>query len=150
LYWQFAKGEATADADYGDPLTTDDYALCIYDATPGRIFEASAPAGGLCSGSVAAGRPCWERAAAGARIIRYKDNARTPDGLDRMVLKVGDEGRTRIFLKGRGENLALPVLPLSLPVLVQLQGAHGECWEATYSAAGARRNDDRQFMGKAD
>ena len=31
LVWKWA-GEITAKADYGNPVTTDDYALCLYDA----------------------------------------------------------------------------------------------------------------------
>jgi hypothetical protein len=66
------------------------------------------------------------------------------------LLKPGREGKAKIIVKGRGKNLALPTLPLNLPLRVQLQADSGACWEATYSEAGVKRNTARGFKGKAN
>lgn len=44
----------------------------------------------------------------------------------------------------------LPALPLSLPQRVQLQAGSGQCWEATYSTAGQKKNTTTQFNGKGN
>jgi hypothetical protein len=40
----------------------------------------------------------------------------------------------KVVAKGKGPHVAFPTLPLSPPVLVQLQASNGNCWEATYLA----------------
>jgi hypothetical protein len=54
LSWKWVGGAATPESDYGDPLGTDDYALCVYD-DGALIMSASADAGGLCGK-----KPCWK------------------------------------------------------------------------------------------
>jgi cysteine-rich repeat protein len=129
LIWRWLKGSATAVADFGDPLTDDDYALCIYDESggPALVFEAAAPAGGMC-----AGHPCWKAVAQG---FAYDDPERTPAGLDTIALEAGGAGDARIAVTGKGASLVPPPLPLALPARVQLQATNGSCWEATFSAA---------------
>jgi hypothetical protein len=67
-----------------------------------------------------------------------------------MALKSGGDGKGKLLLKAKGENLTLPVLPLGLTLLVQLHAETGECWEATYSQAGVKNNSAQQFKGTAD
>ena len=47
ITWKWTKGAATTKAEFGDPLTSDDYALCIYDAGA-LVTSAVADAGGIC------------------------------------------------------------------------------------------------------
>ena len=47
-----AAGSATVKSDYGDPVTADDYVLCIYDA--GLLATLTAPFSGTC-----ARKPFW-------------------------------------------------------------------------------------------
>ena len=96
------------------------------------------------------GGACWVQARAGARALRYKSAAGLPDGVTRVVLKPGDAGGARITLKARGEYLGVPHLPLPLPLRVQLQGAHGPCWESRHTSVGVRRNDAQIFRGRAE
>jgi hypothetical protein len=150
LDWKWRKGQATSVADFGDPLADGDLALCLYDEsapTPVLILAVVAPANAGCS---AAAGECWVQGRAGARVLRYKNVAGEPDGLTRAVLKPGSDGTARITVKARGEHLKLPPLPLPLPLRVQFQAAPGPCWEAVYTAAGARRNDDEIFRGAAE
>ena len=79
--------------------------------------------------------------------FRYANDAGTPDGLRRVVLK---EGRARIRVNGMGVNLPLPSLPFVKDprVVAQLNAANGLCWEATYSTATV--NDQTMFKAKSD
>jgi hypothetical protein len=147
LLWKFTKGQETVLADFGDPLAGDDVSLCLYDestATPALVLRADAPAGGTCGT-----RPCWTPA--GSVGFRYKDPMRTPHGLVKVQVKAGAAGRSKMAVKGKGENLpALPPLPLALPSRVQLHAAGGACWEARYGGGGVLRNDATSFVGKSD
>lgn len=56
LVWRWRKGNAPI-SSFGDPLTSTEYALCIYDSSGGSAALArfmTVPPGGSCGG-----RPCW-------------------------------------------------------------------------------------------
>ena len=144
IVWKWIKGQTTELADFGDPATTGDYELCVFDesgALPTVLLSAIAPAGGMCASS-----PCWRPTSAG---FKYLDKENTPDGLDKIILKAGSDGGAKVVLKGKGENLSMPAMPVGTPVRVQLSGG-STCWEATYSAPGVRKNDGTLFKGKGD
>jgi len=150
VVWKWRKGAATSVADLGDPLVGDDYALCLYDESapiPRLVLAAAVPANDVCPES---GDGCWAQARAGARVLRYKSASGLPDGVTRVVLKPGDDGAARLTLQARGERLDPPILPLPLPLRVQLQGVHGRCWESRHTAAGVRRNDVQIFRGRPE
>jgi hypothetical protein len=87
---------------------------------------------------------------AGSVGYKYKDKDRTPDGLDQILLKSGDAGKSKVIVKGRGANLALPSpLDVELPVTVQLEAANGECWSASYFSVGVKKNEADIFKAKA-
>ena len=149
LTWTWAKGSLTNASDFGDPVNTDDYTLCIYqDATdaPEIVLRAKAPAGGTCGR-----RACWRGVGRppGAKGFKYANRYATPDGLTRIDLRPGPSGKSRVVVRGKGPSLRLPPFPLTLPVLVQLQSENGECWEAEYGASGIRKNDSQKLMGKS-
>jgi hypothetical protein len=151
LVWSWLKGQATDAAAFGDPLTTDSSALCIYDesgAASTLVFKATAPAGATCG----ANQACWRKLGKkgeGAGYA-YEDAAGASDGLAEMLLKPGANKKAQIAVTAKGKNLAVPPLPLALPARVQLQTTNGGCWEATYSAKGAKKNNARRFKAKAD
>jgi hypothetical protein len=66
-----------------------------------------------------------------------------------MTLKAGIDGRAKVMIKGKGENLSLSVLPLAQDerVSVQLSNSEGVCWSADYLAP-ALRNDSGQFKDR--
>src|SRR4029077_13101348 len=103
---KYIKGAATTLADFGDPLTSTDYTLCIYDssARPQPILFARAPAGGTCGT-----KPCWKTIKGG---FKYNDKLFTPDGVQRVLLKSGPATKTKTLVKGRGFALPMPTLPL--------------------------------------
>jgi len=57
-------------------------------------------------------------------------------------------GKGKIKVKGKGDNLSLPTLPLATPVRVQLVHTTPNCWEATFSAS--TRNDGEIFKASSD
>ncbi len=148
LIWKWIKGSATSKApDFGTPLTTTSYVLCVYDATSALISSAAAPAGGTCN--IASPTACWSDKPTG---FKYKDKDGTPDGLQQILLKEGIAEKAKISVKGKGSNLNTPPLfPLTQPVTAQLTNG-SVCWEATYSAP-ATKNElgpPGQFKDKAD
>jgi cysteine-rich repeat protein len=144
LAWRWKPGAETELADFGDPLTTTDYALCLYDAstTSQPVLEALAPAGGTCDG-----QPCWKEK--GEKGFDYRDKGLDPDGLQRIALRAGVDGKARVLVRGKGVNLPMPQLPLKAPVIVQLQASNGACWEAEYGGRFVVQNEERGFRAKA-
>ena len=54
LVWKWAAGAATTKAEFGDPLASDDFAVCVYD--DGELLASvTADHGGVCHG-----KPCWK------------------------------------------------------------------------------------------
>ncbi len=148
LTWKWIKGSATAKIpDFGTPLTSTDYLLCIYDGTSMLISKALAPASQLCNAS--SPRPCWADKPTG---FKYKDRDLTPDGLQQILLREGLTGSAKIIVKGKGLNLDMPPIPLIQPVTVQLINGDGVCWEAVYSAPATRNQmgPPGSFKDKAD
>jgi cysteine-rich repeat protein len=120
----------------GDPVSTDDYALCVFGPTGTVIFSATAPHGGVCRG-----RPCWKAQKSG---FAYADRDASRDGIAKLKLKSGDTWKPTAVVVGKGPSLSgrpapLPGVPLALPVRAQIQGPGGLCFEATFTTA--TRND---------
>lgn len=127
-------------ADFGSPLTTTDYLICVYDGTGVRL-EAVAPGGGTCSG-----RPCWKGRSTG---YQYRDKELTPDGLFNIRLRAGDAGFAQVGVLAKGPNLGLPAPPFTTPVTVQLIRSDGDaCWSAVMSEPATNAAD--RFKGRPD
>jgi len=154
LVWKWRIGESTAAADFGDPLTMDDYTLCLFEnatsATPGLLATVSAPAGGTCPFGPS-GVPCWSALGTppGSRGFRYRDGGLLlPDGVNAVRLVPGADKKAKILVKGKGSNLTLPTpLDVTLPVMVQLQSEAGECWETRHPVASTNREDLFKVVG---
>ncbi len=148
--WRWTRGSATL-ADFGDPLTTTDYAFCIYDEAAGTpsLWHASViPAGGTCTNA----KPCWK---ALRRGFKYDDRDTRADGIRSIKILEGDE-RARLDVKGKGEGLAWPTaiaaeqwLAQDPAVTVQLVNSEGACWTTTFSAPAQRHRGDA-FSDKSD
>lgn len=141
--WKWMPGTAAV-SDFGNPLTATgtSYAFCAYDAASQLVAAALAPPGNRCGLGV---KDCWRQTSAG---FNYKDKDTLPAGLQSIQLKAGSAGRAKIYVKGRGANLAVPALPAAFPLRVQLVNDAGTCWEATYPATGIKRNDAFQLKAK--
>ncbi len=141
IVWKWRRGSASTPGDFGDPIHTNGYAMCIYGSSGALVFHGSVPSGGTCGA-----RSCWRNSGEG---FHYRNGAATPDGLTKVQLRPGDDGRSGIIVKGRGVNLGLPALPLTSPITVQLQEEGGGCWAATYQPQGVRVNDGARFRAAA-
>ena len=153
LQWKLGSGAATSPSDFGDPLTTTNYALCVYDSaatSPTLRLSLRIPAGGDCGG-----RLCWK--AVGDRGFKYGDPALTPDGVHKLLLKSGSDGHARLQVLARGPVLALParlngaIFEQDPSVVVQLvhDAPGGPCWESRFSSP-ATVSTFEQFKDKSD
>ena len=135
LSWRWTKGGATAGAELGNPAGgTTAYSLCVYDEVGGvpRIAtRATIPPGKTCGS-----RLCWRAASGGSNGYRYADRDGSADGITRIIVKPGDEGKAKVIVKGTGANLSMPALPLAqdMQVSVQLRNTEGGCWGTSYAA----------------
>lgn len=151
--WKWSKGTATTVADFGDPLTATNYAVCVYDTTAGveaLRMTLRIPASGDCGG-----RLCWR--AIGDDGFKYSDAALTPDGVHKVLMRAGTAGRARLQVSARGPVLGLPpqtngsIFAQDPRVVVQLVNdlPGGACWESRFSSP-ATRNSFEQFKDKSD
>jgi ELWxxDGT repeat protein len=144
--WKWTKGTPTEKTEFGDPIRSTSYALCVFDTiagVPGLVFESTIPPGGICNV-----KPCWRESHAG---FRYTNSVGSPEGITKLTLTQGlTPGRAKITLKGKG--VSLPPLPLPLAqdpaVTVQLKNTAGGCWTADFGTAIV--NDPRRFKAKSD
>ena len=129
LKWKWLGGNADLD-DFGDPLATTGYALCLYDDGT-LVAQYGVGAGGGCDGAW-----CWTESSSG---FRYKQRGGNADGIQLVRLKASS-GTGKLAVTGKGANLA-PLLPLvqSSSVVVQLIKGGGEegCWTSAFEAPAA-------------
>jgi hypothetical protein len=142
LVWKWSAGSATTKLEFGDPVATDGYRLCVYAGGTLR-GRGAAPAGGLC-----AGKACWKD---GTKGFQYKDKDLTPSGVAGLKLQEGLDGKAKIQLNGRGADLSVaPPATLTSPVVVQVVNeTSGLCWSAQYSSP-AKKQTAEAFLDKAD
>jgi hypothetical protein len=128
MKWTWKPDETPVSADFGDPLTTNGYALCVYSGGE-LISHSDAPAGGTCGT-----RPCWSSRNG---IYRYRDLDRTPNGTATAQLKSRDGFISGMSFKAKGSNLDIDALTgVTVPMVVQLQrggSSPAQCWEANYT-----------------
>jgi cysteine-rich repeat protein len=140
--WKWLRGSTLLE-DFGDPVTTTDYTLCIYDtsARPQPIAELVPPR--FCSNS--GGQSCWRTN--DDEGFEYSDRSRYP--FHSISLRAGGGGKARVTVNAGsvGEPLdASSTLPLTTPVTVQLKTSEGECWQSSHSAAKA--NTESKFSAR--
>lgn len=126
LEWTWANAGTTTTSDLGDPTSTDDYRLCLYDA--GALVAATRiPAGGTC-----AGKPCWKARTTG---FRFADATLERDGVRELALTVGRGGRAKLRLRGRGADVRAPSpATITGPITVQLaRTGDATCWSGLFT-----------------
>lgn len=135
LKWKWLRGSATSYFDFGTPLSSTEYALCLYDAK-GLVLDALVPTGGA-----------WQ---SGLHGFKYKSRTGAPEGVTQIQLKLGGDGKAKVLVQGRGALLGMPELAgLVQPLRVQLRNSDGPCWEAVYSAP-PRKGAATIFSDRAD
>lgn len=134
LVWKWLQGEATTLADFGSPVSSTSFALCLY-ARDAAVATVAIPGG---SPWRQKGAKSYQLAASGVG-----------DGIQNALLESGAAGKSRIVLKGRGPSLLDGFRPpLALPVTVQLvNDTTGACFESVLTSAS--RNDGTRFKARA-
>jgi cysteine-rich repeat protein len=120
LKWTWA-GPATALALFGDPLTTADFSLCVYDHANGPMPPRLRMAPAMLAGGLCLGKPCWKTK---DTKFSYADKDHTPSGVERFTL--GTSSVTKALVIGKGTDLLVPAaefgqIPLDGQVTVQLR-----------------------------
>jgi len=140
LLWKWLKGDATTQGDFGLPSGTTNYALCVYAGTTETL---------IADADIAADAVKWSPIS--TKGYKYKDSSGTSDGIQKVVLKGGAQGKAKALVKGKGSGLPDPTLgDMPLPVLAELvNSANGICFAATYDANDVIKDDDAQFKAKA-
>ena len=137
--WQWREGQATTVSDFGDPVHSTAYALCIYAGTSAAsVVELRIPPSSA----------HWTSTSNG---VTYKDVSGAADGVWRGALRASDVDRARAALRARGPQVPLPDLSngLSLPVVVQLQNAETPtCLESLFDSADVVQNDPGTFEAR--
>jgi len=122
IKWAWKAGEATATEDFGDPSSTTDYLLCIYDdaaGTPGLLVNAALPASSN-----------WS---ANSRGYQFR-NIVSASSISKVKLKAGVNGRAAIIMAGIGPNLGID-LPIAIGSGITAQLIKNDmCWEASFGA----------------
>ncbi len=151
MVWLWTKGSATSLAAFGDPTTTTEYEMCLFDESgpvPMLAMRSVIPAAGVCK----RGKPCWK--AFKDKGFRFRDGQGVPDGITKLQLKEGESTKAKMLLKGSGAGegtiLPLPDFPLGLPLRIQLRNDLSECWEAVFTEAGTTKNDGTRYHGKSE
>ncbi len=126
LEWKWQKGALVELQDLGDPTADTDYTLCIFDQDNGTVTlatELTVPANGA-----------WRDK--GSKGWDYKDHG-TFDGVRKLKVRTGADGKARVDLKAEGLNLPMPseVAPGQFfvedpSVIVQMINSVGTCWES--------------------
>ncbi len=116
LVWRWKASNAVA----VDLTPRAAYALCVYDGA-GLVASALAPTGTTCGR-----KPCWRATGNG---FRYSDK-RASTGVTRAT--VSSRGAS---LAARGPTLGVPILPVAMPLTVELVNGDGTCWTSTFTAA---------------
>ena len=139
--WAARRLGATDVADFGDPTDATDYELCVWAEIGGistLLLHHEAPAG-----------EGW-RARRRGYVYKAKKDV-NPDGIRRILLKSGDDGKAKTLVRGTGEGLAMTDLPIpdGAPVFVQLHSSDAMCWGADYTQP-PRRNDEKRYVHPGD
>ena len=116
LSWRWQHGGATTIEEFGDPTTTTSYEWCVY-VSSGLVLGRPVPAGGVC-----AGKSCWRRTKGGALVYT---NGNVADGIARVQLRPGADGKAAIALSAKGIVLSGRG---SVDFVAQLHSSTGVCW----------------------
>lgn len=134
LIWKWQKGTTTTLPDFGAPSATTDYTLCIYAGTASATLDIPAGSG-------------WKPL--GTKGFSFKGPGTASDGVQKVQLKSGGAGKSKVQVKGKG--IALPDLaaPLAQPITVQLVNDEtAACFEAAYDGTAVTKNTDTLFKAK--
>jgi hypothetical protein len=141
ILFKWLKGTSQL-ADFGDPLTTSAYTLCVFDANK-MLASATAPAASACGT-----KPCWKLTGptSARNGVLYNDPLRQSDGVKLVKGKAHDAGKARVLFKALGAGIPeIDLAGITYPVTVQVRTADAACWEQQFDASDEKRNDGAMF-----
>lgn len=139
--FKWMKGADVEMFEFGDPLTTTDYTLCVFDGAGRLRLSADIPAGGQCGDA-----ECWEASPKG---YQYADKLKLSDGIAKLRLSAGKDQKSTVQVRGQGRFLEVPALPLAAGTGSRVQVINDEtgvCVQAVFGAAKA--NTDKKFQAQ--
>jgi hypothetical protein len=133
---KWSKGPLLDGTDFGDPVGGQTaYTLCVYDNNDAlKATYVVDRAGATCGTD-----PCWKGLGKppGFKGFKYKDKARTSDGIQLVLLKAAEADKSKVVVKGKGANLpdgVAAALQGATGATIQLIGSDApECISATLS-----------------
>lgn len=138
--FKWKKGPPMTLAEIGDPISSQAYSLCVYDAD-GLAFQARIPETPLCSGEA-----CWK--ALSTVGYKYTDGTRSIDGIT-VATVVSGESNARASMKGKGAAIPDLPMPLNPPVTAQMIGEGiPYCVEGEFPSDNIGRNDVDKFSAR--
>jgi len=150
LEWRVKNAATTFVTQFGDPASgTTEYAVCVYSGGS-LVYGGDVPAQGTCKGQ----NPCWSGDVEG---YRYRDPGAFEEGLTRISVRQGVEGRARVFVRA-SNNIVTPTFdtaltppPYANQVTAQIINDAGQCWEAKFDNGilPFARNDAVRFRATA-
>jgi cysteine-rich repeat protein len=146
LVWKWLKGAETSQQQFGMPTGTTAFTLCIYAGSAvALVARAEVPPDPV------KWRPISDKG------WKYKDQSGAADGVQKMLLKGGAVGKSKVLVKGKGAQLpdlpseTLPVAADGFPVTVQLfNNATSPCWASAFAAGDVKKNTAEQFKAKSE
>ena len=141
IKWRLKKGQAVTSADLGDPTADTDYELCVYVEVADVCWLVLHP-------DALAG-PGWKARRKGY-VFKAK-KGKHEDGLRKLRLRTGADGKARLQLKGKGPLLDLRALPVpdDAAILVQLYNGANQCWSTEFGDA-PQKSDGKRFKDLSD
>lgn len=136
IVWTWKKGAETVLHE----ISAQPYTLCVYEGATATLTTAIDVPGFPCDGD-----HCLKTT---FKKTVYTSSTGAHDGVKKLILVAGDDGKAQVKLKAKGANTPTPLLPLLPPIVAQLHGASGTCFEGTYSSP--LRNDAVLFRAKQD
>jgi hypothetical protein len=141
ILWKLKKGEATALGDLGGPATT--YQFCLVDGVGTTLYSTET----LPLDTCVSGAACWRDTTVG---IKYTDPNGGAEGLRKIVVKSGEDGRAGATVRVQGQpGFTFGFLPFALPVTVRLANSDGQCWAESFGTLGLVENIETKFFGRS-
>jgi len=147
LTWQWSRGDAFGQDDLGSPATDTTYTLCIYDssaATPNLAGKLTIPPS----------QSMWRTR--NPKGWNYNDKSASAGGVNKLQLKTGALGKSKVTLSARGEALVLPAafsgtefFDQDPNVVAQLVSSNGKCWTSEFAPLRTSLNTPGGFKASA-
>ena len=144
LLFKWINGQATAQGDFGDPTSTEAYSVCVFDSNSTRTVTLAEVSGGGTCGT----KPCWKPISTKGYV--YGDKTGAEGGITLIKLLGSDQAKTKVLVKGKGDDLSDAPLPLVAPVRAQvIRETPGLCFESTFTSDNIKKNDGVSFKAVA-